>query len=275
MQLIPVSRQRHAPASLSSVAADHTASAAQATPSGLPALTGMVGCIGSPAFAHEALAQLNRWLPVSWWSVFRLHDEAPPTMPLAGSYRAADHTGDSWQAYRRALYRRDETFVAARERVADDEDGALLVHWHAREIAARHRERIYTRHGLRERLSIVRRTGPQALLAVNLYRHEVLPTFGDTEIDELGAAAPLLLACVQRHLALATHAPGPATALALLTRREREVCERLLKGWTHDGIAADLGLSPGTVKTYRDRAFDRLGIHQRHQLFALVAGRLA
>jgi DNA-binding NarL/FixJ family response regulator len=59
-------------------------------------------------------------------------------------------------------------------------------------------------------------------------------------------------------------------ALAGLSRREREICGRLLRGWTHDGIAADLGLSATTVKTYRDRAFDRLGIHHRNELFARV-----
>jgi len=39
---------------------------------------------------------------------------------------------------------------------------------------------------------------------------------------------------------------------------------------THDGIAADLGLSVPTVKTYRNRAFARLGIHFRNELFARV-----
>ena len=33
---------------------------------------------------------------------------------------------------------------------------------------------------------------------------------------------------------------------------------------------ADLGLAPSTVKTYRNRAFARLGIHSRHALFALA-----
>lgn len=55
-----------------------------------------------------------------------------------------------------------------------------------------------------------------------------------------------------------------------LTARELEVCLRLLRGMTQDGIAADLGLSAATVKTYRNRAFARLDIHHRHQLFALL-----
>ena len=60
------------------------------------------------------------------------------------------------------------------------------------------------------------------------------------------------------------------TPLDGLTRREKEVCERLLKGWTHEGIAADLGLKPTTVETCRERAFEQLNSHYRHELFALV-----
>lgn len=39
---------------------------------------------------------------------------------------------------------------------------------------------------------------------------------------------------------------------------------------TQDGIAADLGLSASPVKTCRNRAFARLDIRHRHQLFALM-----
>ena len=41
---------------------------------------------------------------------------------------------------------------------------------------------------------------------------------------------------------------------------------------TQEGIAVDLGLSLPTVKTYRNRAFGRLGIHFKSELFALLAG---
>lgn len=59
---------------------------------------------------------------------------------------------------------------------------------------------------------------------------------------------------------------------AALTDRELDVCTRLLQGMTHEGIASDLGLSVPTVKTYRNRAFARLGIHFRNELFARVLG---
>lgn len=55
-----------------------------------------------------------------------------------------------------------------------------------------------------------------------------------------------------------------------LTPRELDVCARLLQGMTHEGIACDLCLSLPTVKTYRNRAFARLGIHFRSELFTLA-----
>lgn len=61
-------------------------------------------------------------------------------------------------------------------------------------------------------------------------------------------------------------------AHAGLTERELDVCARLLQGMTQKGIACDLGLSLPTVKTYRNRAFSRLGIHFRNELFALALG---
>ncbi|RYY80998.1 MAG: LuxR family transcriptional regulator, partial [Comamonadaceae bacterium] len=57
-----------------------------------------------------------------------------------------------------------------------------------------------------------------------------------------------------------------------LTTRELDVCVRLLQGMTQEGIAADLGLAFTTVKTYRNRAYARLGVHFRNELFARVLG---
>ena len=92
-----------------------------------------------------------------------------------------------------------------------------------------------------------------------------------------GAALPALSEPV-------AHSPTtPATLHALrmrllrtqgdLTDRELDVCARLLQGMTQAGIASDLGLGLPTVKTYRNRAFARLGIHFRNELFAKVLGR--
>ncbi|WP_423454961.1 helix-turn-helix transcriptional regulator [Ottowia sp. VDI28] len=235
----------------------------------LESMAGLIGCIGHPNFAGDALAQVNRLLPVAWWSVFQLYPDAPPCMPLTASFEFPDGTMDSWQAYRKSLYLRDQTFLEARERASGAEQ--VLVHWNAREIPRAHRERIYSKHALRERLSLVCED-EGAWLAVNLYRREEQPFFSDTDIDTLSGACALILSSVQRHLALNPGSAPTAAALSMLTPRERQVCERMLKGWTHEGISSDLQLSPATVKTYRDRAFEKLGIHHRNELFALLSG---
>lgn len=66
-----------------------------------------------------------------------------------------------------------------------------------------------------------------------------------------------------------------AARCASLTGREPDVLERLLQGMTYDGIAADIGSSIDTVKTYRARAFRKPNIRFKNELFArlLPVGR--
>ncbi|NMG74999.1 helix-turn-helix transcriptional regulator [Aromatoleum diolicum] len=237
---------------------------------GQEALVGIIGSIGDATFGREALAQLNRWMPLCWWSVYRLFDDQPPTLHASGSFGVSDGTQECWRVYRASLYRRDETFFLAKEHLREAD--AALLHWHATEFSARHREAIYSRHGLRERLSIVSAHDECGLTSINFYRNEGQQAFSDKEIDAIRKLGRPLLASVNRHLSLCGKASVGGSPLCALTGRERDVCDRILKGWTHEGIAADLQVSPATVKTYRDRAFERLGIHHRNELFALILG---
>jgi len=237
------------------------------------AATGLIGCIGDTAFGQRVIEQLNRLLPLCWWNVYRLLDDAPPQLRIGGCLGAEDCIATAFGDYSAGLYRQDPVLGLLRDHAAAGR--AMMSHAHARELQPEHRRRIYSRHGLAERLSLAQPAEDGGLLMINLYRHERQQPFSDDERDALQQLGPLLLACAARHLALApADAPGRPGALDRLTRREREVCDRLLRGWTHDGIAADLRLSATTVKTYRDRAFERLGIHHRNELFALAFDEL-
>ena len=44
-----------------------------------------------------------------------------------------------------------------------------------------------------------------------------------------------------------------------LTKRERQVCERIVLGYTSVGIGLDLQIEPSSVITYRRRAYEKLG----------------
>lgn len=64
--------------------------------------------------------------------------------------------------------------------------------------------------------------------------------------------------------------PAAPQQLAALTEREREVLTLVAVGLTNDEIAADLVLSPATVKTHVNRAMVKLGVRDRAQLVVIA-----
>ena len=239
----------------------------------------LVSCIAREDFATRALSELNRALPVAWWTVYRVFDDQPPQLCAQASHAMPDIALDCWRVYRSGVYREDTHFADACAQAGQGDSRTVMTHCLADDFGRAHREQIYAAHSLSERLSVVSAehdgTAPGgALLAVNLYRHRAQPRFAPAELDRVLGVAGTLLAVVQRHIELSGARATPLQRLQqlcpALTAREGEVCERLLRGMSFDGVAADLGLSSTTVKTYRNRAFERLGIHHRNELFALA-----
>jgi two-component system response regulator NreC len=62
-----------------------------------------------------------------------------------------------------------------------------------------------------------------------------------------------------------------AGPMDLLSRREREVFELLVRGWGNDRIAAALYIAPRTVETHRQHIMDKLDLHSVVELVRLAA----
>ena len=266
------------------------------------AVAGMVQRLGEPGFAGGLLEELAPVLPAASWSVYRTGQRCKPTLFMSASRGVPDTTQDCWWAYLSGPYRQDRTWGRSFEDVPA-EPLTRLCHVAASEVEGEHRARVYEAHGVAERVSVVDYESDGSVFAVNFYHHQHQAAFRDGQISDFEALAPVLLALARKHIALARppslpmvqeHHAGvdevlPAIAalpqgvpalrerlLRLqpgLTDRELDVCARVLQGMTHEGIAADLGLGVPTVKTYRNRAFARMGIHFRNELFAKVLGR--
>ncbi|WP_227494377.1 helix-turn-helix transcriptional regulator [Ramlibacter pallidus] len=248
---------------------------------GLPAAPGqalacMIDELGQPGFASVLLGQVHPLVPAASFSVYQIGSREPRLF-MSATRGVPDRTRECWRAYLSGPHRQDQSLEGA----AGDQD-IVLCHVDAGEVPVEHRVRVYEAHGMAERISAVRREPDGALFALNLYRHLHQHPFTDAQVCAFESVAPALVALARKHVAL-TPVPreertveGARQRLALLeaglTARELDVCARLLRGMTHEGIASDLRLSLTTVKTYRNRAFDRLGIHFRSELFALVAG---
>lgn len=60
-----------------------------------------------------------------------------------------------------------------------------------------------------------------------------------------------------------------------LSKRERDICDAMLMGLASDAIAWKLNISANSVKTYRQRAYAKLGINSKAALFSLCSGQSA
>ena len=273
------------------------------------ALAGMVHRLGEHGFASGLLEDLAPVLPAASWSVYRTGQRCKPTLFMSASRGVPDTTQDCWWAYLSGPYRKDRTWGRAFDDHTPIEPLTRLCHVTATEVEGEHRARVYDAHGVAERVSVVDYESDGSVFAVNFYRHQHQKPFRDGQISGFEAVAPVLLALARKHITLARpsarplHTAGPQALPAPddreavlpllaalpqglpalrerllrlhhdLTDRELDVCARVLQGMTHEGIASDLGLGLPTVKTYRNRAFARMGIHFRNELFAKVLGR--
>jgi DNA-binding CsgD family transcriptional regulator len=257
--------------------------------------------LGEQDFGAALLGGVSQLLPAASFAVYRTGVLCAPQFFFSASLGVPDTTRECWRAYLSGPYLSDRTLAMQSPRLpAVSSMAQQICHITALEVPDEHRAKVYDPHGMVERLSVVESQGEGAWFALNFYRHQHQPAFSDAQIAEFECVAPALLALVHKHLALtgmnasvrpvaekppssialpaprAAEAEGPVLRQRLrdlcrsLTDREVDVCVGVLQGLTFDGIATEMGLSVPTVKTYRNRAFARLGIHFRNELFARV-----
>jgi DNA-binding CsgD family transcriptional regulator len=121
---------------------------------------------------------------------------------------------------------------------------------------------------------------------VNFYRVANSGLYEPPQIERLRCSAPTICAAIARHFEprsdLAEN-PEPllrrlfddAEPLRLLTPREKEVCVRILLGYSSEAISSHLDISVHSTHTYRRRAYQRLRISSQNELFGMVVKLLS
>lgn len=145
----------------------------------------------------------------------------------------------------------------------------------------RSRERdFYLRFGIVDGLELQWRDA-QAAYHLDLYRTHRLGRLSNTEALLLSEAVELFAKLVELHaslgqLALAAAGDQREDVLQIvvgllgegLTPREKAVACRIAAGMGTEEIARDMGVMPATVVTFRKRAYAKLGVGSRAELFA-------
>ena len=206
-------------------------------------------------------------------TVFAYPADAAPVMVSGASANGSRCTVPAGDAYVRRFWRQDgnRPIVARASRAAA---ASVVVHqMGADEITdPEYRHVCYAANRIGARLCVLVSAGPRAWLGANFYRDRACGDFSAGETAELHGLAPLLAEAALRHHRLvggtASAADRLRAAQPALTEREVQVLALLAAGLTVDGAAAELGIKPTSVITYRNRGYQRLGIHSRRELFA-------
>ena len=120
----------------------------------------------------------------------------------------------------------------------------------------------------------------EGIAILDLVRSPRYGAFGEVELKRYYNAALLLLPLVFKHLSLEkehSDLEEPLRSVEFIEQkiaeravyfpiRERQVIAHILFGVMTQGIALTLGISEETVRSYRKRAYNRLGIATRHEL---------
>ena len=247
----------------------------------------IIGSIGSKdrtALASAVLATVRSQVAAHHCSMLVFEGDRNPRLVSGASLQHQWHVFNIASVYARDFYRKDALQGLIGRYPASFEAPPVIVH--RQSLAdiddADYRAQCYECIGIGDRVSILVRVGRSQSLAVNLYRDQTAGNFSDAEVDYLVALAPLIASCASRHYAADIDGESSfrgavtdelADLCPQLTLREREVVQRILDGATAERIADDLHIRPTTVITYRARAYEKLGVSTRRELFAAVMRR--
>ena len=235
--------------------------------------------IGRSSFPQTLIDTLRAVANVGHCMVFALEDERSARCALGiGNIGIGPDLGVAYsEHFHLADPNREAIF---RERSAPSP--IVLPSFSRRMYSESYRKIFFEHAGIVDKIAIAVWVGSTCFY-VNFYRTAAQGRFSNEEAGRLSSVAPVVGAMVARHCQEDVAADplqklqtlfAVSAPFANLTRREKDVCLRILSGYSSEAISADLGISRHSTLTYRKRAYDKLGISSQNELFAIVLGLL-
>lgn len=243
-----------------------------------PGLTRLVDAIGDQEFGNQLLAFFHGLCGAEHCTVFNLDSDASRGVATAGLYGAEVANRQIALYLQNQRWQRDPMIAQARKQL--EVQSTSMVQTAVRELPnADFRDIMYGGTTVGDRLLLCGRSAT-GMVGLSVLRTATTGDFSNDDIGHVHEACAMLMAIVNKHVGLTWQVPDVSRALTSLgqietclagnlvplSRRETEVCARILHGVSSLGIALDLGISEETVMTYRKRAYQRLGIGSQREL---------
>lgn len=136
-----------------------------------------------------------------------------------------------------------------------------------------YRTQCFTNPGFSEKLSFGWR-GERYVLVVSFYGADGRDR---DAMSKLANLASMTLAVLVRHYAPIDRSNAVEViegrlrrSFPALSRREAEICALTIVGWSSTRVAAALGITAGTVLTYRQRAYQKTGVASAAELIVAI-----
>jgi len=244
----------------------------------------VIASIGTPEFAGDLVTALRGLVRFDYSVMFAYCGDARP-LDLYDDF-PANKRRVFVTMYQEGPYLLDPFFLAG-TRMVDPDLYRLKDLAPDRFYQSEYFRSYYVQTGLSEEIGYFVDLPGSVMAVISLMRADHSPAFGAREFRELQAAEPIVRAAagqhwselhrrfsdgepdggpsnIQRHIDHAFRTFGKS----VLTPRERDVVEYVLKGHSSEAIGKILEISSGTVRIHRKNIYSKLGINSQGELFS-------
>ena len=240
---------------------------------------GVIRAIGTDDHSMACFELFERTLEIDHLCVFKHDSDESVNCITAASRTFTAATRKSISRFVERCHRVDPALSAVKSRSVD---AACIVKISLGDIRDGQYRHCFSSTNVQERLSFFHQADSD-LYQLSVFRTADKRPFSVDDIAQFSPLASFAVTSAVKHNTFKQMAAGIPRRLDLsaieqllqaiaqtLSKREIQVCARVITGMTIDGTALDLDIKRTSVVTYRQRAYAKLNISRQNELVALV-----
>ena len=237
-----------------------------------------IKAIGTDDYGTACFEIFKQALDADHWATFHHSPNRVTCIATASRSRPAA-AEDSIQRFVSHCHQLDPALTAASKQLREP---TLVNKMDINDIPDPRYRKCFEIAGVTERISLYSRYSSD-LYQLSIYRRARHPTVSSPEFKQFTTLASLIMTTALKHEMVSARENAFPQQIDLatvellledfpeqLSRRECEVCARAAFGKTIEKTALELDIRPSSVITYRQRAYQKLGIRSQNELIALI-----